>query len=453
MSKPKISIIVRTKNEEKWIGSCLEAIYSQTVKDIEVIVVDNNSTDRTVEKAQQYPIKLVTIDEYMPGESINIGIRASSGEYIVCVSAHCIPVNNVWLENLLRNFDEHENLAGVYGRQEPMSFTTDTDKRDLLLVFGLDKKIQKKDSFFHNANSMFPRKIWEELPFDPKATNIEDRIWGRQVIKRGMTIVYEPEASVYHWHGIHQSQNKKRCKNVVRIIEELESEDGQFFKPIELEGLKKVAVIPLKGKAPLLNGTSLLEVTIKQALECNYIDRVIVSTDNEEMATLAKSLGAEAPFLRDENLSKDHVDLGHVFAYTINELEKEGYFADLVMMLEVTFPFRPKNFLNELVEKYAKDGVDSIMGAIKEYRACWTKSEDGLARVDEGFIPRNFKEPVLIGAMGVGCITHPVFLREGKLLGDNLALMEIEDPRAAIEVRDELGVALASQISLDNNFM
>jgi len=453
MKRPKISIIVRTKNEEKWIGSCLEAIYSQTVKDIEVIVVDNKSTDRTVEKAKQYPVKFVHIDDYMPGKSINDGIKVATGEYIVCVSAHCIPVNKVWLENLLKNFDEHDNVAGVYGRQEPMSFTSDGDKRDLLLVFGLDKKIQYKDSFFHNANSMFPREIWEEIPFDEKTTNIEDRIWGREIIKRGMSIVYEPEASVYHWHGIHQEQNKKRCQNVVRIIEELEAQDGQMFKPISLNSLKKIAIIPVKGNAPLINGKSLLELTIVHALECKHLDRVIVSTDNKEMAQLARECGAEAPFLRDENLSKDHVDLGHVFAYTINELEKEGYFADIVMMLEITYPFRPKFFLDELVEKYAKDGVDSIMGATKEFRSCWAKSDEGLRRVDEGFIPRNFKEPILIGAMGVGCITHPVYLREGKLLGDNVGLMEIDDPRASIEVRDELGVAFASQISLDGNYL
>lgn len=53
-------------------------------------------------------------------------------------------------------------VAGVYGRQEPMSFSSDLDKRDLLITFGLDRRVQMKDSFFHNANSMIRREIYRK---------------------------------------------------------------------------------------------------------------------------------------------------------------------------------------------------------------------------------------------------------------------------------------------------
>ena len=52
-----VSIIIRTKNEERWISSCLDAVYSQNYKSFEVIVVDNESTDKTIEKVLQYPVK------------------------------------------------------------------------------------------------------------------------------------------------------------------------------------------------------------------------------------------------------------------------------------------------------------------------------------------------------------------------------------------------------------
>ena len=94
MKNPLVSIIIRTKNEEKWISACLKSVFRQQYKNIEVIIVDNESTDRTVAKAQEFPIKLVTIKDFFPGKAINDGIRASSGEYIVCLSGHCIPVNN-----------------------------------------------------------------------------------------------------------------------------------------------------------------------------------------------------------------------------------------------------------------------------------------------------------------------------------------------------------------------
>ena len=48
----KVSIIIRSKNEEKWIGLCLSMIYKQTYQNFEVILVDNNSTDKTIQKAK-----------------------------------------------------------------------------------------------------------------------------------------------------------------------------------------------------------------------------------------------------------------------------------------------------------------------------------------------------------------------------------------------------------------
>ena len=53
---PEISIIIRTKNEEAWIAHCLSMVYKQDFKDFEVILIDNRSTDNTVNIAKRFPI-------------------------------------------------------------------------------------------------------------------------------------------------------------------------------------------------------------------------------------------------------------------------------------------------------------------------------------------------------------------------------------------------------------
>ena len=101
-----ISIIIRTKNEERWIGHCLKSVFSQEIDNFEVIIVDNNSSDNTLAIAKRYPVKtVVNIDKFAPGKAINDGIRASSGKFIVCLSAHCIPKRTDWLLNLLKNLN------------------------------------------------------------------------------------------------------------------------------------------------------------------------------------------------------------------------------------------------------------------------------------------------------------------------------------------------------------
>ena len=147
MNKQKVSIIIRTKNEDNWLEACIKSIKSQTYKNFEIILVDNNSKDRTLEIAKKYKIKIIKIKKFLPGKAINLGIRNSNGSIIVCLSAHCIPTNNKWLLNLIKPL-KNKKVAGCYGRQKPLAYSSVFDKRDLLTVFGLDKKTQNKDPFF-----------------------------------------------------------------------------------------------------------------------------------------------------------------------------------------------------------------------------------------------------------------------------------------------------------------
>jgi glycosyltransferase involved in cell wall biosynthesis len=437
-----VSIIVRTKNEERWITSCLKSVFDQSYKNIEVILVDNKSTDKTVEKAKQFKVKLVMVEKYLPGYAINAGIKKAKGTYIVCLSAHCIPVNNKWLENLLRNFDD-EKIAGVYGRQEPMSFSSDFDKRDLLITFGLDKRVQIKDSFFHNANSMIRRDIWKEVPFDDNITNIEDRIWAEQVLKKGYQIIYEPEASVFHYHGIHQDRNNERCRNVVKILENIYSENGKKKNRIDINHLNVVAIIPVKGQPLNVLKKSLLEYTIQQAKNSKYIKQVIVAPDDEKVGASAKELGADVPFIRDASYSAEYVDIEAVMKYSLEEIEASGVWPDIIVLLNITFPFREKGLIDEMIFELVDKGLDTVLPVKEEFNSCWIEEDEEYKRLDEGFIPRKFKNPILTDIKGLGCVTHSLFVREGKLFGSKVGMYKIKNKISFTEVREENDIELA----------
>lgn len=437
-----VSIIIRTKNEERWISLCLREVFKQDYKDFEVIVVDNNSTDMTISKAKGFEVKVMSIDDYLPGKALNLGVSLSQGEYICCLSAHCIPAGSQWLSNLVRNLDD-KTVAGVYGRQEPMSFTGDFDKRDLLNIFGLDKKIQLRDSFFHNANSLVRRSVWEEIQFDERVTNIEDRVWAAEVLRRGYKIIYEPEASVYHYHGIHQDNNLQRCSNIVRILESLNLRD---IKKLKIENLNVVALVPIKGEIQDFNDSPLIEYTLKRCRQSQFIKHTVVSTDNPQMAKLAQVYGAEAPFLRDKELSRDFVDLEKVLQFSLEQMEKQNILPDILVILEATYPFRSKGLLDEMIEQLVNQGLDSVIPVRKEYRSCWVSKNNEIQRIDEGFMPRSLKEPLYLGLAGLGCVTHPVFIREGRRLGDKVGIVEVTDPFSSIEIRGEKELNFAGKM-------
>lgn len=442
-----ISIIVRTKNEERWIGSCLEAIDRQTRSDIEVILVDNLSSDKTVEKALSYGVKLVTIEKFTPGAAINRGIEAASGEIIVCLSGHCIPVDEHWLDHLVQELED-DSIGGVYGRQEPLAFTPDLDKRDLLITFGLDRREQVKDSFFHNANSAFRRSMWEQHPFDETVTNIEDRLWAHDVQKAGYKIVYEPSASVYHYHGIHQSGDLSRCGNIVKIIESMGSESsGSSSKYIDLSRLNIVVVIPVRNEGLRLVGNRpLFDYSISHARQSSLVKFVAVSTDNDSVAQTALAQGADLILNRSERQSRFDAILEQVLQESLEQLEDRHIIPDALVMLEPTFPFRNPEIIDKLIEQFAHGGFDTVIPAREEYNSCWMEESGRFRRVDSGYIAREFKKPFYTGLKGLCCVCSPSIVRRGQIFGDNVGLYKLDDAINSIEVRSDADATLAESM-------
>lgn len=445
--KKKVSIIIRTKNEERWISRCLDSIEKQVYKNYEIILVDNKSEDKTVERAKKYKKikKIIFINRYLPGKSLNAGIRKSSGEYIVCISSHCIPVDKYWLTNLVNAIEEDKKYAGVYGRQEPMSFSSPSDKRDLMIAFGLDRKIQKKDSFFHNANSIIRKNIWKKYPFSGKTTNIEDRLWAQKILKKGFKILYEPRASVFHYHGIHQGGKSTLLNNVVSIIQN--QTDNYRTGKLNAKNMKIAAIIPIKGLPINIDGKYLLKTTISDLKKSKFISDIIVSTDNKNTSLIAKKFGAYCPFLRPKELSESHVNLETVQKFSLECLEKQNIFYDLIFHAEETFPFRPKNFIDNMIKYFLEKGLNTVIATKNESKPIWHEKNHLLyQRIDTGDIPREFKNKLFLGLPGLGMITYPELVRKQNIFKEKVGFYEIKSSLAAIEVRDKKEMAAAKKL-------
>ncbi len=109
----RISVVVPVYNEETYIGACLDALMKQVVLPDEIIVVDNNSTDRTVEIAKRYPIKLVKEKQQGMTPARNKGFNEAKYEIISRTDADTV-VSPTWIKRIKKNFEDEE-LVGVSG--------------------------------------------------------------------------------------------------------------------------------------------------------------------------------------------------------------------------------------------------------------------------------------------------------------------------------------------------
>lgn len=222
------SIIIRTKNESRSLGATLESVFSQRIAPHEVFVVDSGSRDATLEIAARYPVKIrhIAPKEFNYSRALNIAAREATGEFLVCLSAHCPPVDNEWLANLLRHFDD-PSVAAVWGanlepgrdsleegapvRQEPGSYGVSTRQ------WGLN-----------NANSALRRSLWREFPFDETLPATEDKAWALEAMSRNYCLIYDPQAAV--WHADHPMTNMlKRNRSIMagyaRLFPELRNSE------------------------------------------------------------------------------------------------------------------------------------------------------------------------------------------------------------------------------------
>jgi glycosyltransferase involved in cell wall biosynthesis len=215
-----ITVVIRTKNEHDWLKRCLTAVAMQDYPSFDVVVVDNESIDRSRQVAARFGCRVISIPDRLfgYGRALNLGLEGATGDLAAIVSGHCIPAHDQWLTTMAAHFDD-PTVAGVYGRQIPLPDSHPFDKRDLWTTFGVERRVQRTDYFFHNANSMIRQAVWREIRFDEQIKGVEDRDWAKKVLACGHRIVYEPLAAVYHHHGIHQGRDPARAERVVRVIE------------------------------------------------------------------------------------------------------------------------------------------------------------------------------------------------------------------------------------------
>lgn len=432
---PKISIIIRTKNEEKWISHCLKMVYSQTIKDFEVIIVDNKSSDNTLVVAKRFPVNnIITVDPFRPGHAINEGIRVSSGQFIVCLSAHCVPKDFNWLENLMSGFEVGDNVAAVYGRQLPVSFTSPIDKRDLMIVFGQDQRIQIKDYFFHNANSMFRKDVWNSIPFDESVTNIEDRVWGKEVISKGYQIVYEPTASVFHHHGLHQGNSLLRAKGVVSIIERVDKEFvNDLPTSLKPENVQIDAVIPINVRIEKDSiNYKLLMKLISELSSSKYVNNIYVVSSQYELA-VSNSKWID----RKELADADICGLDELLRQILNIIETNNEFPESILYVNYDYINRPESILDSIIEDAQINGYDSVFPALVEYGHYWYKNaNDEFEQTDKSLESRELRQATYKALYGIGCLISTALIRKGLMIGGKVGILPVNNIMYSLRCKD-----------------
>ena len=207
-----VSVVIRTYNEQKHLKELLTMVSKQVSShEIETVIVDSGSTDATLHIANEFNCRITRIkkSDFTFGRSLNYGCDFANGEFLVFISGHCVPVDEHWIENLIKPF-EIEEIAMTYGRQIGTELTKFSEHQIFAKYFPDYDKIPQDGFFSNNANSAIRKSMWKELHFDEELTGLEDMFWSKEMTNRGYKVGYASKAIVYHIHEESWKQVKIR---------------------------------------------------------------------------------------------------------------------------------------------------------------------------------------------------------------------------------------------------
>lgn len=147
---------------------------------------------------------------------------------------------------------------------------------------------------------------------------------------------------------------------------------------------KYIAVIPARGgskQIPKKNlrkigGKPLVSWTISQALSCPKINLVHVSTDDEEIAELARELGADVPYLRPPDLSGDNAPTEDAMAYAVNWYAKHDRSFENTILLQPTSPLRLEHSITKAIETFETQNCNSLVSVVQTHSFFWLNAKD-----------------------------------------------------------------------------
>lgn len=197
------SIIIRTFNEEHYLTELLAAIRKQerSCGEIEIIIVDSGSTDRTLPIAESFNCLITHISkkDFTFGLSLNQGCEHAKGEMLVFISGHCVPVESDWLSRLIQPLVDGISVYS-YGRQLGRDTTNFSEYQVFEKYYPPESRIPQEGFFCNNANAALLKSVWVAERFDEGLTGLEDMHLARRLVEKGMTVAYVAEAAVYHIH-------------------------------------------------------------------------------------------------------------------------------------------------------------------------------------------------------------------------------------------------------------
>ena len=448
-----VTVYITNFNYGKFIKQAIESVLMQTEQSFELIIIDDGSTDNSKEIIEKYKdlknIRIVYQKNKGLNVTNNIALRAARGKYIVRLDADDYFSPNA-LELLLEKLESDSMLGMVF----PDYFLVDTQGEVLERQkrHDFDNEVKLFDQAAHGACTMIRVQFLREIGGYDESFSCQDgyELWVKFTSKFKVSNINEP-LFYYRKHG------KNLTSNEDRILDTRATINSKYVKKFNKE-IKSVAIIPVRGegndiyKLPFGSHT-LLEEKINQALESNFITKVIVTSPDENIKQLIndkyENLDKVSFFYRDKSKTRINVDLNSTLELIVKKFKNLDFKA--ITILAIEFPFLKPSKIDDAINTMVLFDADSLISVRNTNKLLFIHNGMGMNPIlgIEKFTKME-REMLYFHSGGISVSTRKNFEKNNKMLSGKVGHILL-DQKSAFEINTEFDMKIATLIKNDIN--
>ncbi len=460
MNCPLVTVYITNYNYERFIKRAVESVLSQTCNYFELIIIDDGSSDHSLEiihelipKAKQdlgeNNVKLITQKNMGLNRSNNIALELARGKYLVRLDADDY-FDPRAIEVMTNTLEKNPELGIVF----PDYYLI--DESDNILNLYRRNNFQDEVSLYdrpaHGACTMIRTDFLKKSGGYNEAFNCQDGfdLWLKMISKHQVENIGLP-LFYYRSHGKNLSQNQEKIYiSRGKILNEYLKNEG-------LRRLRTLAVIPIRGKnigkdflpLSILGGKEMLRWSLDSALKCSSIDEIIISCESIELIDLLKSRQTQNNqkkihwHLRSEELAKANKDITD----TLVDIDQnfESLKAQAYCILYVKAPFRDERYIEQMVDTLSFYPVDCVDGVVNDNSFFYKHNGNGLAPINQHPFFQFERDDIFKRAGGIH-IVKKEFLKSGKKLHEGKTGHMLLDEKSAFYIRSKFDLEIACSL-------
>ena len=452
MDNPKVTVYITNYNYGRYLGEAIESVLSQTLKNFELIIIDDGSSDESSQMLGDYEAmaNVFVIFQEQRGliRSSNLALEMARGDYIIRLDADDYFAPDA-LESLASVLDQREDVVMVF----PDYFEVNESGAMLAEVRRHDfgREVTLLDQPAHGACTMFRRSVMLKVKGYDESFICQDGydMWLKLTHEHDVANVNRP-LFYYRQHGRSLTGNEERV---------LETRAAIMSKHVQRRGLEPLrtwAVIPVRGAAadprsvPLRNlaGKPLIEWTLDAALESTVLEQLILTTpDSVVRDHVADRYGGRIHVLdRSRDLARINTSVAPAIQGALAHASQSTPPPDAAMVLFVEAPFRSALYIDTAVHAMQLYDVDAIDAIRLDDRTYYKHDGSGLQPIRGSDVLRLERDDLYRQVGGMSLARYKKLMTSGSLFAGRIGHIEL-DQKASFRIRSELDWAIAEALA------